>query len=336
MPSVTVRGKKRMLLAEGSYFIIGGAGFIGSHFTDALLASEKTRLVTIFDNFSSGREWHCEAHQSDRRFRVIHADASDIDALTATMEGHDWVIHLASNADIAAAAERPEVDFYRGTLLTNNVVEAMRRAGLRRLLYASGSGVYGDAGDKLVREDYAPMVPVSTYGASKLAGESLIASYCAMFGLHACAFRFGNVVGPRQTHGVGYDFLRSLSAKPRRLRILGDGRQSKPYIYVTDVVEAALCAAVKATAPFSVFNVATDDAVTVTEIADLAVEVVGLEDKPAFDYTGGARGWRGDVPVVRLDSTRMRSLGWFPKRNSRDAMRQSLQELMADERILRN
>jgi UDP-glucose 4-epimerase len=273
---------------------------------------------------------------SDRRFRVIHADASDVDALTATMEAHDWVIHLASNADIAAAAERPEVDFYRGTLLTNNVVEAMRRAGLRRLLYASGSGVYGDAGEKPIPEDFAPMVPISTYGASKLASESLIASYCAMFGLRACAFRFGNVVGPRQTHGVGFDFLRSLNAKPKRLRILGDGRQSKPYIHVTDVVEAALCAAAKATAPFSVFNVATDDAVTVTEIADLAVEAVGLEDKPAFDYTGGARGWRGDVPVVRLDSTRMRSLGWFPKRNSRDAMRQSLQELMADERILRN
>lgn len=325
-----------MLLSEGTYFIIGGAGFIGSHFTDALLASAKTRRVTIFDNFSSGREWHYEAHLGDRRFSVVRADASDVSALTATMEGHDWVIHLASNADIAAAAERPEVDFYRGTLLTNNVVEAMRRAGLRRLLYASGSGVYGDAGERVVPEDYAPMVPISTYGASKLASESLIASYCAMFSIHACALRFGNVVGARQTHGVGFDFLRSLSSTPKRLRILGDGRQSKPYIHVSDVVDAALCAAMKATAPFSVFNVATDDAVTVTEIADLAVEVMGLEDKPAFDYTGGPRGWRGDVPVVRLDSTRMHSLGWFPKRNSRDAVRQSLKELIADERILRN
>ncbi len=161
----------------------------------------------------------------------------------------------------------PEIDFYRGTLLTNNVVEAMRRTGLHRLLYASGSGVYGDTGETLVAEDYAPMMPVSTYGASKLACESLIASYCSMFGLRACAFRFGNVVGPRQTHGVGFDFLRSLHARPNRLRILGDGQQSKPYIHVTDVVRAALCAAGNATAPFSVFNVATDDAVTVDEIA---------------------------------------------------------------------
>jgi UDP-glucose 4-epimerase len=325
-----------MLLSEGSYFIIGGAGFIGSHFADALLASDKTRRVTIFDNFSSGREWHYEAHLGDPRLNIVRADACDVNALTVTMEGHDWVIHLASNADIAAAADRPEVDFYRGTLLTNNVVEAMRRAGLRRLLYASGSGVYGDAGEIPVPEDYAPMVPISTYGASKLASESLIASYCSMFGLHACAFRFGNVVGPRQTHGVGFDFLRNLSAMPKRLRIRGDGQQSKPYIYVTDVVEAVLCAAKEATAPFSVFNVATDDAVTVTEIADLAVETLGLLAKPVFEYTGGRRGWRGDVPVVRLDSTRIRSLGWFPKWNSRDAVRQSLQELKADERTLSN
>ncbi len=325
-----------MLLPEGSYFVVGGACFIGSHFTDALLSSSLTRRVTIFDNFSSGREWHFETHLTDSRFTVVRADASDVDALTATMEGHDWVIHLASNPDIARAVENPEIDFYRGTLLTNNVVEAMRRSGLRRLLYASGSGVYGDVGDKPLKEDYAPLTPISTYGASKLAGEALIASYCSMFGLHGCAFRFGNVVGARQTHGVGYDFLRRLAVKPYRLRILGDGRQSKPYIHVFDVVQATLCAAQKATGPFSVFNVATDDALTVTEIADLAVECLGLAAKPAFEYTGGRSGWRGDVPVVRLDSSRIRSLGWFPKWSSREAVRHSLQELIADDRALRN
>ena len=325
-----------MLLSEGSYFMVGGAGFIGSHFTDALLASPKTRRVTIFDNFSSGRELHYEAHRGDARLSIIRSDASDVNALTATMDGHDWVFHLASNPDIAAAAEHPEIDFYRGTLLTNTVVEAMRRTGVHRLLYASGSGVYGETGERPVPEDHAPLIPVSTYGASKLACESLIASYCSMFGLRACAFRFGNVVGARQTHGVGFDFLRSLRAMPRRLRILGDGNQSKPYVHVSDVVDAALCAAQRATSPFSVFNVATDDAVTVTEIADLAVETLGLAARPIFDYTGGRCGWRGDVPVVRLDSTRIRSLGWFPKRNSRDAVRQSLQELITDVRILNN
>lgn len=325
-----------MLLSEGSYFIVGGAGFIGSHFVDALLASTMTRRVTIFDNFSTGREWHLEQHLSDPRLQVVRADASDVQALTATMDGHDYVLHLASNPDIAKAVEHPEIDFFRGTLLTNNVVEAMRRTGLHRLLYASGSGVYGDAGDTAAGEDYAPMIPVSTYGASKLAGEALIASYCSMFGLRACIFRFGNVVGARQTHGVGYDFLRRLTTKPKRLKILGDGEQSKPYIHVSDVVSAVLCAARRASGPFSVFNVATDDAVSVTEIAQLAVECLALPAPPVFEYTGGRGGWRGDVPVVRLDSSRMHSLGWFPKRNSREAVRQSLQELSADDRTLHN
>jgi UDP-glucose 4-epimerase len=325
-----------MLLREGSYFVVGGAGFIGSHFVDALLASDLTRRVTVFDNFSSGREWHLEHHAANSRLTIVRADASDVDALTATMEGHDWVIHLASNPNIALAVDNPEIDFYRGTLLTNNVVEAMRRSRVKRLLYASGSGVYGDAGDQVVAEDYAPLHPVSTYGASKLAGEALIASYCSMFALHACVFRFGNVVGARQTHGVGYDFLRSLTAQRNRLRILGDGQQSKPYIHVSDVVKAVLCAARISVPAFSVFNVATPDAVTVTEIAELAVETLGLPVRPEFEYTGGPCGWRGDVPVVRLNSERIRSLGWFPKWNSREAMRQSLQELSNDERTLRN
>ncbi|HTW48186.1 MAG TPA: NAD-dependent epimerase/dehydratase family protein [Acidobacteriaceae bacterium] len=325
-----------MLLRECSYFLVGGAGFIGSHFADALLRSPLTRRVTVFDNFSSGHEWHLEQHRSDSRLVIIRADASDIAALAAAMEGHDWVIHLASNPDIALAVENPEIDFYRGTLLTHNVVEAMRRALVRRLIYASGSGVYGDAGDAVVAEDYTPLRPVSTYGASKLAGEALIASYCSMFGLQACAFRFGNVVGARQTHGVGYDFVRRLASKPGRLRILGDGQQSKPYIHVSDVVEAVICAARKTSAAFSVFNVATEDSVTVTEIAALAVAALGLPASPTVEYTGGRCGWRGDVPVVRLDSSRIRSLGWFPKWNSREAIRRSLQELVADARVLHN
>jgi len=325
-----------MILPQGSYFLVGGAGFIGSHFADALLASPLTRRVTVFDNFSSGREWHLESHSGDSRLTIVRADASDVNALVATMDGHDWVFHLASNPDISRAVENPEIDFFRGTLLTNNVVEAMRRAGVHRLVYASGSGVYGDAGNSVVGEDYAPLIPVSTYGASKLAGEALIASYCSMFGLRACAFRFGNVVGARQTHGVGYDFLRRLAIQPGRLRILGDGGQSKPYIHVSDVVAAVFCAATNAPSRFAVFNVATGDTISVSEIAGLAVECLGLADRPAFEYSGGRSGWRGDVPVVRLDSARIHALGWFPKWNSREAVRRSLQELIADERTLRN
>jgi UDP-glucose 4-epimerase len=314
------------------YFIVGGAGFIGSHFTDRLLKDTGVTGVTLFDNFSSGRRWHYEHHQSDPRLTVVHCDVGNLPALTKSMVGHDVVIHLASNPDIARAATEPEIDFYQGTLLTNNVVEAMRRAEVGRLLYASGSGVYGEVGATEAHEDLGPLVPVSTYGASKLAGEALISSYCHMFGLSARVFRFGNVVGPRQTHGVGFDFVRRLTSDPSQLRILGDGKQSKSYIHIYDVVAAVLCANTAEPAAFRAFNVATGDTITVTEIADLAVEVLGLTQPPEYRYTGGDRGWKGDVPMIRLNTDRIRALGWTCERDCRQALRQALLSLAADER----
>ncbi len=315
------------------FFIVGGAGFIGSHFLDALLADSSVERVTIFDNFSSGRSWHYEHHRNDPRFSVVVGDVSDIAALTAAIGGHDVAIHLASNPDIARAATEPEIDLYQGTILTNNVVEAMRRTGVGRLLYASGSGVYGDLGEIEAAEDHGPLIPVSTYGASKLAGEALISSYCHMFDLTACVFRFGNVVGPRQTHGVGYDFVRRLATDPSRLRILGDGSQSKSYIHVSDVVKAVLHANAVSERSFQAFNVATGDYITVKEIADLAVEVLQLAEAPVYEFTGGNRGWKGDVPVVRLNTDRIKSLGWQCRYDTKSALRLSLQSLASDDRI---
>jgi len=318
------------------YFIAGGAGFIGSHFTDRLLADPAMEAVTLYDNFSSGREWHYAQHTDDSRLRVVRGDLKDFDALRDAMfglekHGHHAVIHLASNPDIARAATEPDIDFREGTFLTQQVVEAMRVTGTPRLLYASGSGVYGDLGETEAGEDYAPMQPVSTYGASKLAGEALISSYCAMFGLTARVFRFGNVVGPRQTHGVGFDFVRRLLDDPSRLRILGDGSQSKSYIHVFDVINAVLLAHRCGEKPFQVFNVATGDYITVTEIAKLAVEVAGLDPGSVnFEYTGGDRGWKGDVPVVRLNTDRIKSLGWACQRSSRQALCMSMRALLED------
>jgi UDP-glucose 4-epimerase len=249
------------------------------------------------------------------------------------MDGHDTVIHLASNPDIARAMTDPAVDFDQGTLLTHHVAEAARRGGVEMVLYASGSGVYGDVGHHEAAEDDGPLIPVSTYGASKLAGEALLASYAAMFGVTARAFRFGNVVGPRQTHGVGFDFVRRLLDDPSRLRILGDGQQSKSYIHVDDVIDAVLHAAGVASEAFAVFNVATGDYVTVTEIAELAVEVVGLPaGDTQFEYTGGDRGWKGDVPVVRLNTDRIRALGWKNQRTAREALRASMESMLVDAR----
>jgi UDP-glucose 4-epimerase len=312
------------------YFIAGGAGFIGSHFTDHLLADSAVAAVTIYDNFSSGREWHYEHHSKDTRLRVVRADLKDLDTLTASMRGHDVVIHLASNPDIARAVSEPEIDFWEGTLLSSNIVEAMRRSQTKTILYASGSGVYGDLGEKEIKEDYGPLIPISTYGASKLAGESLISAYCHMFDLTGRAFRFGNVVGPRQTHGVGFDFLHRLLGDSRNLRILGDGTQSKSYIHVQDVINAVRLAAERSTERFAVYNVATDY-ITVTEIARLAVECAGLNlTDVQFEYSGGDRGWKGDVPIVRLDTTRIRNLGWTYRFNSREALRDSMTSMLKD------
>jgi UDP-glucose 4-epimerase len=311
--------------------IVGGAGFIGSHFVERLLGRPETEHVTVYDNFSSGRRWHLQPFESDTRLEVVEADVEDLVALAGAVEGSDTVIHLASNPDIARAATEPAVDFDQGTVLTHHVVEAVRMNGGGRILYASGSGVYGDVGDLEAPEDYGPLVPVSTYGASKLAGEALIASYAFMFGLSGCAFRFGNVVGPHQTHGVGFDFTRRLLDDPTHLRILGDGMQSKSYVYVDDVIDAVLLAAVRAPLPFAVYNVATGDYPTVRDIATLAGEVLGIEPgTTTWEFTGGDRGWKGDVPVVRLDSRRIRALGWENKRSSLEALRASLESMVVD------
>jgi UDP-glucose 4-epimerase len=318
---------------SGRYFLVGGAGFIGSHFVDRLLSDPGTDLVTVYDNFTSGRERHVSHHLADERLAVVRGDVKDLAALTGAMAGHDVVVHLASNPDIARAMTEPAVDFDEGTLLTHHVVEAMRRTETRRVLYASGSGVYGDLGELEIDEDWGPLVPISTYGASKLAGEALISAYSFMFGLSGRVFRFGNVVGPRQTHGVGFDFVRRLLEDSTTLQILGDGRQSKSYIHVEDVIDAVLLADRRATGDYVAFNVATGDYITVTEIADLAVEIVGLDPSQVeYEYTGGARGWRGDVPVVRLNTDRIRALGWTNRRSSREALHDSMLALVEEAR----
>lgn len=318
--------------ALGRVCVVGGAGFIGSHFVERLLGDPATGQVTIFDNFSSGRAWHFEHLRADPRLDVVAGDVRDLPALTRALEGAQTVIHLASNPEIARAATEPAIDFDQGTLLTHHVMEAMRVAGAQLIIYASGSGIYGDLGDLEVDEDYGPLVPISTYGASKLAGEALIASYCAMFGLTGLAFRFGNVVGPRQTHGVGFDFVRRLLADPTQLLIWGDGRQSKSYIMVSDVVDAVLLAADKAPRPYAVYNVATGDYITVKEIAELAVEVVGTGPETALSFTGGDRGWKGDVPIMRLNTGRIRSLGWSNRLSTAEALRTSLLSMLGDAR----
>jgi len=314
------------------YCVIGGAGFIGSHFVDALLGRDDVESVTAFDNFSAGRRWHVAPHETDERFQLLVGDIRDEDALTTAVRGNDTVIHLASNPDIAAAATEPSIDFDDGTLLTHHVVEAVRREGVEVLLYASGSGVYGDIGEVEADEDHGPLIPVSTYAASKLAGEALLSSYAYMFGFRCIAFRFGNVVGPRQTHGVGFDFIRRLRRNPDHLLVLGDGRQSKSYVHVEDVVRGVLHAEGVSQQPYNVYNLATGDYITVTEIAKLAIECLGFDSSAVrIEYTGGDRGWKGDVPVVRLSSDRLEATGWQCGRKSAEALRAAMRSMIVDD-----
>ncbi len=312
-------------------FVSGGAGFIGSHLVNLLLAERQTERVVIFDNFSSGQRSYIKESASDPRVEVVTADLKELTAVTTAMDGCDTVFHLAANPDVAKAVTQPDIDFWEGTYLAQNVIEAMRVKGVGKILYTSGSGVYGEKPAVAFAEDYGPCVPISTYGASKLACEGLIAAYCHMFELVGRAFRFANVVGPRQTHGVGYDFVRRLKADPTQLRILGDGTQKKSYVHVEDILAAIRIADERATERYTVFNVATDDYITVSEIADLAVKVSGLAPgETKYQFTGGDRGWKGDVPVVRFDCSKIKALGWKAERSSAEAVTDAMKAMIEE------
>lgn len=306
-----------------TYFLVGGAGFVGSHFVDALLSQKAIEKVTIYDNFSSGKPEHYQHHQADPRLSVISADVKDSEKLNPAMIDHEVVMHFAANPDIARAATEPSIDFNEGIYLTHQVLEAARLARVKRIVYASGSGVYGEVSIQSP-ENQAGMYPISTYGASKLASEAFISSYCHLFGITACVFRFANVVGPRQTHGVGYDFIRRLRKDSSRLEILGDGSQSKSYIHIDDVVAAVLLVNSKLESGYEIYNVATGDYISVSEIAELVVKCMNIKEPVHFNFKGGDRGWKGDVPIVRLNTEKIQALGWTCKQGSREAMERSV------------
>jgi UDP-glucose 4-epimerase len=306
------------------YFITGGAGFIGSHLTDALIQEHE---VTVFDNLSSGKRAHFVHHLERKNFRFIQGDLKDLRILTNALKGHDSVFHFASNPDIARGLLETDLDLKEGTLLTYNVLEAMRINGIKAIAYTSGSGIYGDQGSRPVAEDFGPLLPVSLYGANKLASEGLISAFCNMFDMSAHIFRLANVVGARQTHGVTFDFVRKLKEKPASLKILGDGTQSKSYIHVDDVIAAMLYVKTHSHENLNVYNVATDDYIDVTAIARSVVREMGL-DNVEFIYTGGDRGWKGDVPVVRFDLRKIHELGWTARYPSGQAITKSVWELL--------
>ena len=308
------------------YAVIGGAGFIGSHFVDRLMLDGYQ--VKVLDNLCSGTLSRIKQHLNHGNFDFKNLDVEDTAQLAHELKGIDVLIHLASNPDIARAAIEPRIDFVQGTVLTESILEAARASGVNQILYASGSGVYGDVGSELLNEG-SPIKPISTYGASKAAGEHLLQAYSYMFGIRSLAFRFANVVGSRQTHGVGYDFLNRLGNDPSHLHILGNGKQSKSYVHVSDIVRGVLLASEKAYSDFDVFNISTSDFVDVNEIARIVMNELKIDPQTVdITYSGGDRGWKADVPVVRINAKKIVGLGWLPTFTSREAIRESIKEMI--------
>ncbi|MEM4729507.1 MAG: NAD-dependent epimerase/dehydratase family protein [Thermoplasmata archaeon] len=309
------------------HFVTGGAGFIGSHLVDRLM--EEGEEVTVYDNLSSGREEFIAHHSGKKGFRFVKADLLDVEALREAMRGHDIVHHLAANPDIRLGTSSPEVDLKQGVLATFNVLEAMRLTGVGKLAFSSSSVVYGEAERIPTPEDYGPLKPISIYGAAKLGAEGLITAYCHTFGMRAWIFRFANVIGPRSTHGVIYDFIRKLRANPRELEILGDGKQRKAYLLVGDCVNAMLHVIAHADDDVNIYNLGCEDQISVTRIAEIVVEEMGLEGV-RFRYTGGERGWKGDVRAMLLSIDRLKALGWRPGTTSEEAVRIAARAMAAE------
>jgi len=309
-------------------FITGGAGFVGSHMAARLAREGHT--VTAYDNLSLGRREFLDGLIAAGACTFIEADLLDRDAVARAMAGHDLVIHLAANSDIFEGLKDTELDLRQGTLATFNVLEAMRVHQIKQLVFSSSSVVYGEADVIPTPEDYGPLLPISFYGASKLACEGLITAYGHNFGIQSWIYRFGNIVGPNATHGVILDFIHKLQADPARLEVLGDGRQAKPYLHVTDCVAGMLYGFARATDSVNVFNLAVEDVIDVATIARIVLEAMGLPDAE-IAYTGGARGWPGDVPRVGLSPARLASLGWRASMTSRQAVERAVAEIVAQE-----
>lgn len=295
--------------------VTGGAGFIGSHLVDRLVEMDK---VIVLDNLSSGKR---EFLNENAEFFLVDLAKDDI---REYLKGVDEVWHLAANPDVRMGYEKPEEIYKNNVLATFRLLEAMRKAGVKRIIFTSTSTVYGEAKVIPTPEDY-PAHPISIYGASKLACEALIESYCHTFDMSAYIYRFANVIGRRSTHGVIYDFIRKLRANQKELEILGNGEQNKSYIYIDDCIDA-MFAGLKANERVNIFNIGSEDQIKVRRIAEIVCEEMGLN--PVFKFTGGDRGWIGDVPVMLLSIEKLKKMGWKPKYRSEEAVRKAVRDLM--------
>jgi len=307
---------KEVLMTK-KIIVTGGAGFIGSHLVDKLLSLKNE--VTVIDDLSSGRMEVLSGHIKNPDFKFIKISLLDLENLKKAIQGADMIFHLAANPDVRLGAENTKVHLEQNIITTYNLLEAMRINKQKNIVFTSTSTVYGEAEIIPTPENYGPLIPISLYGASKLACEALITSYCHTFDMNTWIFRFANIVGERSTHGIIFDFIKKLTNDPGTLEILGDGQQRKSYLHVLDCVYAILFAVENSHEMANIFNIGSDDTINSTEIGEIVVKLMGLK-KVKFTYTGGKRGWKGDVPKMQLSIEKLEKLGWVPIHNSRSSI----------------
>ena len=308
-------------------FVSGGAGFIGSNLVDRLL--DLGHEVTVYDNLSTGLLQFLEYARDFDRFRLVKGDLLDEDSLSEAITGHEFVFHLAANADVRFGTEHPRRDLEQNTIVTYNILEAMRNHGIRKIAFASTGSVYGEA-TVIPTPEGAPFpIQTSLYAASKLAGEGMIAAYCEGFGFQSWIFRFVSILGERYTHGHVFDFYRELKQNPSRLEVLGNGKQRKSYLYIQDCIDAILLALEKSNESVNVLNLGVDGYCEVNDSIGWICEELGVS--PKLEYTGGDRGWIGDNPFIFLDTSKIRDLGWKPKLSIKDGVLKTIQYLKTNE-----
>jgi UDP-glucose 4-epimerase len=316
----------------GKVLVTGGAGFIGSHLADVLMVWGGG--VCVFDNLSTGSLENVRHWLGSPGFTLIKGDLlSPVDIEKLEIERYSVIFHLAANPEVKIGSTDPNIHFQQNIVATHSLLELVRKAGSRpTLVFASTSTVYGEASKIPTPEDYAPLKPISTYGASKLACEALIAAYAYTYGFNAVIYRLANIVGPRSRHGVLCDFVQKLRRNPEELEILGDGAQTKSYLHVSDCVEAMLLGLKKSGGQVEIFNVGSEDQVDVKTIAETVIEEMGLKNVK-LTFTGGVdggRGWKGDVKNMLLDISKIKSLGWKPRLNSKQAVREAAKRIIKE------
>jgi UDP-glucose 4-epimerase len=312
------------------WFVTGGAGFIGSHVIDLLVSAGCK--ITVYDNLSLSTDQYLAEYVRDGKIAFYNKDLLDLEAITQAMAGHDIVWHLAGNTDIPSGFTKRRIDLDNAVMATHNILEAMTKVGVKDILFSSTGAVYGESIQGEFSEASGPLVPLSLYGAGKIAAEAFISAYCNLFGIRAWMFRFGNVIGGRTNHGIIYDFIAKLKNNPKVLTVLGTGKGEKNYFLVEECIHGMLYTYHKVSdGPFPVLvNLGTDSTSKIMEIAEIIIEEMGLEDV-RYEFTGTARGWPGDQPVVLLDTGKIHDLGWYAKRTSDEAVRAATRRLLGTE-----